>query len=48
MGNSLFNKHGETLKKPIVESGGFIIDLEEHDYLRVKLPPHPCALAGLW
>jgi hypothetical protein len=44
---SEFNKRCEIIKKPLMEIAGFIIDLVEHDYLRViakhermELPPN--------
>jgi hypothetical protein len=44
---SEFNKRCEALKKPLVETANFIIDLMNHDYLRVimkhdkiELPPN--------
>jgi hypothetical protein len=44
---SEFNRRCETLKKPLLETANFIIDLVEHDYLRViarhergELPPN--------
>jgi hypothetical protein len=44
---SEFNKRCETLKKPLMEIANFIIDLANHDYLRVivkhervELPPN--------
>ncbi|MDR3343145.1 MAG: hypothetical protein LBT14_10255 [Treponema sp.] len=32
---SEFNKRCETLKKPLIDTANFIIDLVEHDYLRL-------------
>jgi hypothetical protein len=44
---SEFNKRCETLKKPLVDTARFIVDLANHDYLRViarhervELPPN--------